>query len=120
MFNTNAVLAAYIIAMLWSESTDDGTPLDQYYGPADLAPDSLARLRKDVETFLARLDADGVEWWAEYEDDILGHNLHLTRNRHGCGFWEDEYMFSAALTNHAHRLGEVWPYIGDDGKVHVA
>lgn len=51
-----------------------------------------------------------------------GHDLWLTRNRHGSGFWDRGYdkSVSKALTNAAHVLGETDLYEGDDGELYFS
>lgn len=51
-----------------------------------------------------------------------GHDLWLTRNRHGSGFWDRDYdeSVSKALTDAAHALGETDLYKGDDGELYFS
>lgn len=79
-------LEAYIVAALWS-STDESTPeggdfLDENYGPDDLAPEALEKMKADCARFRAdnAHDIEGRERQA-------GHDFWLTRNHHGCGYW---------------------------------
>jgi|SRR5882672_618798 len=82
--------AAYIAAALWSstdESRDDGgDPLDRNYGPADCSEELRMAISADCKAFLA----------AHYDDiasDLAqaGHDFWLTRNGHGCGFWDGDW-----------------------------
>lgn len=48
-----------------------------------------------------------------------GHDFWLTRNGHGCGFWDrDLGEIGDKLTEAAKKFGEVNLYVGDDGFVH--
>lgn len=114
------MLDAYIECAFWSsndESTPEGgEPMDASYSASDLAPEALAKMTKDVCEFLIanRDDIDG-----RYEQ--AGHDLWLTRNRHGAGFWEAPDWERAAgerLTAAARALGECYLVVGDDGQIH--
>ena len=50
-----------------------------------------------------------------------GHDLLLTRNHHGAGFWDGDWPKGVGkrLTDAADRLGEVYPYVGDDGLIYI-
>lgn len=118
MQTTDKFLQAYIVAALWSsmdESTPEGgEPLDKNYGPDDLAPETLARMRADCERFLAENASD-----VEGDDEQAGHDFWLTRNHHGCGFWDGDWPEAGdRLTAASHRFGEVNLYVGDDGLIY--
>lgn len=111
---------AYITAALWSsndESTPQGgEPLDANYTAADLAPETLAQIFQDCKAFQDAHAADIAD-----DLELAGHDFLLTRNFHGCGFWEpgdwpDE--IGERLTVAAHKFGEVDLYIGDDGLIY--
>lgn len=74
-------LQAYIAAALWStmdESTPQGgEPLDKNYGPDDLAPETLAKMRGDCDRF----QAENAQDIAGHEEQA-GHDFWLTRNHH--------------------------------------
>ena len=51
-------------------------------------------------------------------------NFWLTRNHHGCGFWDgdwdnEEFEAGAKLTKIANNFAEVNLYFGDDGKIYL-
>jgi hypothetical protein len=55
-------------------------------------------------------------------DEQIGHDLFLTRNRHGAGFWDRDCLskdIRDKLTQIAHDLKEVDVYAGDDGKIYI-
>jgi len=101
---------------LWStmdEATPDGgEPMDANYGFADLAPETLERIKADCAAFQ---DQHGDD----IRDDVerAGHDYWLTRNFHGCGFWDGDWPEGVGerLTAASHACGEVDLYVGDDG-----
>lgn len=135
-------LEAYIEAALWS-STDDpddggGEPLDKNYNVNVIAPETLARMRADCVAFLAhklggrliaiaeRLEAEG-RWSlpAGASCSVMayaGHDLWLTRNGHGAGFWDGDWPRGIAdgLDKLAKRFGPYNLYVGDDELIHGA
>jgi hypothetical protein len=116
------VFEAYVEAALWStndESTPEGgEPLDQNYGGGDLAPECAAQMHADVDRFLATIEAGRIDT-SEITDEMLGHDLWLTRNHHGCGFWDrDLGELGDLLTELCKMLGGVNLYVGDDGRIY--
>lgn len=114
---------AYIEALMWSESDDEGRNFDDR---AELTDEAMAAIEADCRAFFTAY----VDVWrganrraSEYTDDELaGHDLALTRNWHGAGFWDGGWNEPAAtaLTEAAKRLGPQSLYRGDDGKVYVS
>ena len=111
---------AYITAALWSsndQSTPEGgEPLDANFTAAEIAAETLARMVQDCKAFQ---DANA----ADIADDLeqAGHDFWLTRNFHGCGFWEPGDWpddVGERLTAAAHKFGEFTLYVGDDGLIH--
>lgn len=119
---------AYIEAALWSSTDnsreDGGDPLDKNYGPEDLSDEALARIVCDCSEFqirheelLARAEYNDSEW---SDDELAGHDFWLTRNGHGCGFWDRGLGdVGDKLTKAAKAAGECNLIVGDDGKVHA-
>lgn len=110
------MLSGYIEAALWSAPEED-----VYRGRSrdDVAQESIDKSRADVELFALVCDADLKE--CGFSDDSRhGHDLLLTRNRTGTGFWDRDYDEALAdrLTEFAQQLGEVNALLGDDGKVY--
>ena len=124
---------AYIAAALWSSTDDNDEPLDHAYGIGDIDAATLATMRADCERF-AREQAEwitdehlkyGPVASREHEGmygavERAGHDFWLTRNGHGCGFWDGDWNEPAAthLTAAAHAFGEFNLYVGDDGQVY--
>jgi hypothetical protein len=114
--------AAYIECALWS-STDQadesgGEPLDANYNECDLTPEALTSLRKEAEAFATE---DVVAPLIMGRESQAGHDFWLTRNGHGCGFWDGDWPKEAGkiLTDRSHAYREKYIYVGDDKKLHV-
>ena len=59
---------------------------------------------------------DGRYSWAQF-----GHDLWLTRNGDGSGFWDRGLgQMGDTLSEHAQAMGEVWTYVTDEGELDIA
>ncbi len=128
----DAFTRQYIATALWStndESTPSGgVPLDESYGPDDISDDTLAAMVADCERFVRENAADITQAVAAYpnrNDDTgtlgtAGHDFFLTRNSHGCGYWDGDLpdQLGERLTAASERFGEVNLYVGDDGRIY--
>jgi hypothetical protein len=116
--NNDQILKHYITAALWSSTGEDGEPLDASFTAEDLAPEAVARMRDDCAKFSRIAAADIAA--AGLDAAQVGHDLWLTRNRHGVGFWDRAFgEVGDNLTQAAHNLGECWIYEGDDGRLYL-
>lgn len=112
-------LEAYITAALWS-STDESTPeggdfLDKKYGPDDLAPETLEKMKADCEKFQSD-NANAIDG----RDEQAGHDFWFTRNHHGCGFWDDDWPDAGdRLALACKGYPEVRLYVGEDGRIYA-
>src|SRR5450755_4057063 len=108
---------AYISAALWS-STDESTPegggyMDEKYGPEDLAPETLEKMKADCDKFQAEnaQDIDGRK-------EQAGHDFWLTRCGHGAGFFDGDWPETGdRLTEACKGYHEINLYVGDDGRI---
>jgi len=109
---------AYLEALFFASTDDNGQPLDRNYGPRDMAPESMAQVVSECAAFQAAHGAD-IESGRGYEH--AGHDFFLTRNGHGAGFWDGDWPDAVGerLTVAAKSFGESDPYVGDDGAVYV-
>ena len=117
-------LDGYLECALWS-SCDlyTGRRLDEL-GTGAMADETFDDMACDVWRFLATCWGDV---WEDFEIDLsgiepeqLGHDLWLTRNYHGAGFWDRGLgEIGDKLTELAHSYGGVTLYIGDDGKIYA-
>lgn len=124
-----AIRSGYIAAALWTSFAGDPlgadrdvSLLDLGMTRDDLAPETVAQVDADIAAFIAATsDADRATWDEEYSEERVGHDLWLTRNHHGAGFWSrpdhrdpaDLHDVARRLTDAAHALGEVDWYLGD-------
>jgi len=117
----------YIDSLLWSSNGPDDEPLDRYHDASDLAPAADKIIVRDCSQFYAKYESV----WCDQclhgphlditEDEYAGHDFWLTRNGHGAGFWDGDWLDPAAtvLTEVCKALGECQPYVGDDGKIYL-
>ena len=111
-------VSAALRTLLWSESVcPDGhtdVPADHY----SAHPSLITRLESDWEAFTNRLPDDfepenqwlGMSHELDWDAwDQLAHDWILTRNGHGAGFWDGDWIEPVAshLTNLAHQSGEI-------------
>lgn len=107
----------YIECALWSSLDDDGEPLDALCVWGDIADADYAAMAADVCRFLADNWDDVIEHTGGMAQ--VGHDLWLTRNGHGAGFWDRGLgELGDRLTQAAHDMGEVHLWVDFDGKVH--
>lgn len=80
----------YLECALWaSPGTDEEGELDELYTLDDLCDSALARCRAECQRFQTENAADlNSAEEAGCARDHLGHDLFLSRNRHGTGFWD--------------------------------
>jgi thioredoxin reductase (NADPH) len=125
---------AYIRALLWS-STDEsdpegggGRPMDENYSESDFAPATLEAVERDCAAFQkanAKLLAKAYKVGrnnegGKYTPANAGHDLALSRNGHGAGYFDrDLGTVGDKLQDAATELGEFQLYVGDDGKVYA-
>lgn len=119
-----------LIALLWSETDDEGNVLDSDNPPVS---DSLkAKVTADWDSFRERAEALGFD--AEEHRAMMlhpdnegnawnaaAHDFILTRNHRGAGFWDTGRWlepWASKLTTLARSFGELSCYIGDDGAIY--
>lgn len=116
----------YTECALWSSYDDQGEPLDRPDGGYDLAPETVQRFETDCRAFMAANETD-LDAYADAprgsEDSAMsyaGHDLWLSRNGHGTGFWDRGLgELGERLSEAAHALGTCDLYIGDDGLIYA-
>ncbi|MBP7280327.1 MAG: hypothetical protein KBA66_02035 [Leptospiraceae bacterium] len=136
----NEVMKHYLLCAIWTEeeqmSEMEEKEIADFYGESEeitkLVPrnemnienfsdDSKIKAFEDIRKFLS---IDGVQEAIEKQNipnDMLGHDLWLTRNSHGAGFWDRGYdkKISNLLTNAALSLGRCEVEAGDEGWLHL-
>lgn len=113
----------YIECSLWSshDNADEsgGAPLDENYGPEDIAADALQKMQEDCTIFITANLADLMALPASATPEQCGHDFWLTRNGHGAGFWDRGYgAIGDRLTKACKACGSVDLTVGDDGKIY--
>ena len=115
------VLRGYLIAAVWADGCDpdDGEHADA--DPYTLAVDILDAFAAETLAAASELVADLCDRHgsilAGYRPDEVGHDLWLTRQRHGAGYWDGGYRedHGETLTAYAQALGEATCYVPADG-----
>jgi len=105
-------LDGYLACALWSSSLP-------------LLGEWTSEARKQAEKTCADFMADNADALERYyektarPESYAGHDLWLTRNGHGAGFWDrcNNDAFPE-LCKAAEELGEQHPYQGDDNKIY--
>ena len=113
--NIEEMLQSYLVCALWSSTGDDDEPLDSTHGVNDIAPESVESARIACMWFVDRM----LPWLGDWDAGQAGHDLWLTRNGHGTGFWDRGREHGKRLSDFAHSMGKSDAYIGDDGKVYL-
>lgn len=113
----------YITAAMWTLTDEDGNSCD-HLGLHDVAAETIATATRECKAFQEayRADLDRATDEQDRADEYHGHDFWLTRNGHGCGFWDRGYSpeLSKRLTDAAHAEGSADWYLGDDGLIYQA
>ena len=119
MDNLNEMFQGYATCALWS-STDEtteqgGNPLDDNFSIDDLSGDCQEIMMKDCQYFLEIAGYQGISL-AGLNFNQIGHDLWLTRNGHGTGFWDGDYDddLGEKLTKISKDMGECNLFVCDD------
>jgi len=100
--NADIMAKAYLEAVYFTETGDT----DQPGSDAELTPLFKARAYIDCRNFL-----EAVKDCGEHNPEQLGHDLWLTRNGHGAGFWDRPKIYGTAnatlFTRISTAMGEV-------------
>ena len=112
-------VAAYREAALFTEDAEVGD--DATFD--DFADTALTETENNVVNFFEN-NAEMIKGALEtpgYDIKQVGHDLWLTRNGHGVGFWDRGLGdYGTALTEAAEALGHSHLVLGDDDKIHTA
>jgi hypothetical protein len=125
--NNNARHA--LIALLWSELTDDGQSFDRL--DAEPSSELVELIETQWDAFRSAAEAVGFDadehidmaLHPDNEGDAwnaVAHDFILTRNGHGTGFWDSgrwHKPWDRRLTSLAQWFGELHCYLNDDGEI---
>ena len=119
-----------IATLIWSETDDNGRPLDSL--DAELSSETRLSIETEWADFCAKAEGIGFDPF-EHRATMLprdcnadhwaavAHDWALTRNHHGAGFWDGGWdaPWGQMLTDLAHASGEINLYLGDDSLVYA-
>lgn len=120
------MIRGYVSCALWVgtdifEEDGEPEPLDERFDVDDVADEAMASIRADVQAFISHNSADLLTYAITLGWERAGHDFHLTRNRHGAGFWDRGLGdVGRRLTDAAHVYGESELYVGEDGSLYVS
>lgn len=120
-------LTGYTVALFWSSIDDhngETVNIDDYMTSTQADDHCRAACRAFFDTHYADLELAAAAYSADDLElgwQLAGNDFALTRNRHGAGYWDGDLPeeLGARLTEAAHRAGECWPYLGDDGLIYI-
>lgn len=113
---------AYIEAMFFTESGEDNLKDADFKDISDeLAQKIIADCKKFQADNADHITKDNCFYTGCSAIEYAGHDFWLTRNGHGCGFWDGDWDKSVEdiLTQSAHDFGPMEVYLGDDKKVYA-
>lgn len=93
------------------------------FSEENIDANSLIQAYLDIKKFISNVPFEYIqEAIQENGTGRLGHDIWLTRNRHGAGFFDHTYDsdMEHALTKAASDLKEVYFYVGDDNLLHFS
>lgn len=88
------------------EGLDPTYPLDEIHHPQDFTDEAVDRAHHDIEKFKSKLSPEAREEADALDATDIGHNLWLSRNGHGTGFWDRDYEHGDEMHDAAKSLGE--------------
>lgn len=108
-------LEAYIACALWSETDDDGTPLNQSWTREHISAHAYSPMYDDCLRFVQEQHSDLYE----LDPAQCGRDFWLSRSGHGTGFWDrDHGDLGDRLHAAASAYGEASLYVGDDEELY--
>lgn len=114
---------AYIVCALWSSTDDEGNPLDSKFDIENINPKDIEEIKLECLNFqkenIQLLESSHKN--KGYTLENAGHDLWLTRNGHGAGFWDRNLgEIGEQLTLKSKELKESDLYVGDDGQLYFS
>lgn len=116
--NHAQMVGSYIQAMQWATYDDNGDYLEDY----ELSEEARQAACVTCAKFLAAHGNDlaVVIDIHDYTYGQAGHDLFLTRERHGAGFWDrDIGHYGDVFTKYAEGIDVCDPYVGDDNLIYM-
>lgn len=106
--NIEVIAQHYLMAVLFTECGPDA----EFSGDDPMSQKALDSITADCAEFVKRAGDLLCDDWS---DEQTGHDLWLTRNGHGAGFWDRGLTNGDNLSVIAHTMGTRSLYLGDDG-----
>lgn len=106
------ILNSYLEAALWTEEDEIGHATIE----EDISNDAKIDAYTDIKNFTSQAGnlINGID------PEQIGHDLWLTRNGHGAGFWDRGLgEIGDKLSDIASDMGEKSLFWGEDGKIHI-
>ena len=113
-FDIDKVLNSYLETALWAEGGDD-SKMDSK-SILDIDNESKEESKKDIIDFIKKAEEIAPEELKTYNEESLGHNIWLSRNGHGAGFFDDN---NDQLQDIAREMDSKYIYVGDDDVVYI-
>lgn len=106
------ILKNYLECVLWTEEYDEEVKDKTIY---DFSEKSKKEATEQIKWFVD-MSGDALD---DISDESIGHDLWLTRNGHGSGFFDRGYDddIEEILSYLSNILGEVYLEVGDDDKI---
>ena len=118
--NIQNILNRYLVCALWAEVDDNCDPLDKNFSIEEFAEESVEAAKKEIEDFIGLLEREEINWQDDVSDEQFGHDFWLTRNGHGCGFWDRGLgQLGDNLTKWAKSYGGASVIVGRGGKLYI-
>lgn len=122
-FDIDDVLDSYYETAFWTEGDndfdneiqDDNNKLNNK-SISDISDKSKEQSKNDIIEFIKKAKEIAPEELSTYNEKSLGHNIWLSRNGHGAGFFDDN---NDQLQQIARDMKSVNMYVGDDGQVYI-
>ena len=97
---TRQIVGVYLETLLWSETDDDGTPLDQTVDLSDLPEALWNKAEEDLQGFADYcLKVIGHDPFEFFDAKEVAHNFCLSRNGHGAGFFDGSWLIGGREFN---------------------
>jgi hypothetical protein len=94
-YSLDAIFKGYATCALWSsadQTTESGGhPLDDNFSIDDISDEAKEKIMKDCQDFIDTVDMTNEFLLDGLDLEQIGHDFWLTRNGHGCGFWDGDY-----------------------------
>lgn len=125
--DVDEIVAGYVEAALWADARDDSDPDDEpggKNGTHEAHEDDVRALRERIAEWVEGIGADAAAFDAAMIDRVgdwttaeqMGHDLRLTAEGHGAGFWDRGLgALGDRLTAHAKAFGTFDCWVDDSG-----